>query len=125
MIVGDRVNAIEAEIKNREANTGMNIGMKIVDVKEKDGNVEYDYEYTVDYGEAGSIKIRGTIIGRDEPKETLESWKKDKKLSKEDTERLVNLINYLGSVHGTLVARVLSYRPPLVPPRLSVQQKKE
>ena len=123
MIVGDRVNKIEAKIKDRSENAPMNIGMRITDVKEENDMVEYHYEYSVNYGNAGSIKISGVIYARDEPKEVVESWKKDKKLPKEHMERLVNVINYLGSVHGTLVARVLNYRPPLVPPRLSVKEK--
>jgi len=123
MIVGDRVNAIEAEVKDRNAQEAMNIGFTIKDVRENGDIIEYDYEYNVSYGNAAKITIRGTIIGRDEPKEILESWKKEKKLPPKEMERLVNIINYLGSVHGTLVARVLNYRPPLVPPRLSVKQE--
>ena len=123
MIVGDRVNGIEAEIKDRSAQPNLNIGFKITDVREIEGGVEYDYEYTVNYGEAGRIVIKGTLVGRDEPQEILESWKKDKKIPPKEMERLINVINYLGSVHGTLVARVLNYRPPLVPPRISVKEE--
>ena len=123
MIVGDRVNAIEAEVKDRNAQEGMNIGFTIKDVRKNGDLVEYDYEYNVSYGDAARITIRGTIIGRDEPKEILEGWKKNKQIPPKEMERLVNIINYLGSVHGTLVARVLNYRPPMVPPRLSVKQE--
>ncbi|MEM4331450.1 MAG: hypothetical protein QXI89_01660, partial [Candidatus Anstonellales archaeon] len=82
---------------------------------------EYHYVYTVEYKGVGSITLKGVLFGRDEPKDVVEQWKKNKKLDKEQTERLINIINYLGSSHGTLIARVLNYRPPIVPPKIKVE----
>jgi hypothetical protein len=121
MIVGDRVDYIEANIKSRIQNAGMNISMRLLDVKKKDDMLEYYYEYNVDYKDAGHIMIKGAIIGKNEPEEIFANWEKNKKVSAEQMQKLVNMINYVGSAHGTLVARVLNFRPPMIPPKLSVK----
>jgi hypothetical protein len=122
MIIGDRVDKIDASINERKEHEGMNVSINITDVKDLgQGLIEYHYIYTVEYKGVGSMTLRGVLIGRDEPEEVLKEWNKNKKLSKEQMERLLNIINYIGSVHGTLVARVLNYRPPILPPRIKVE----
>ncbi len=125
MIIGDRVDEINAKIQERKEHDGINITMNIRDIVERDGIIEYHYVYNVEYKNVGYISLKGVLFGRDEPKEIIEEWKKNKKIDKENMERLLNVINYVGSIHCTLVANVISYKPPIMPLTLKIKEEQE
>lgn len=121
MIIGDRVNRIEAFVKDRTTFEGMKINVVVKDVREENNRLEIDYVYEVDYGAHGNLKIEGTLFAEEEKdlkEKILEEWGKNKKLDENFAERFFNTVNFLGSAHGTIIARVLNMRPPLIPPRI-------
>ncbi len=127
MIVGGKIERVEAEKKKDGKIEGLKIDIKIDDVKVKDENVEIKYTYTAEYAKGmGEIKISGVLYAKEDEKvakEISESWNKDKKnrtIPKSYASSLLSAINYTGSANGTLVARVLNLSPPLVPPKLQV-----
>jgi len=126
-IFGDRVDGIEARVHKRERWSGLSINISMRDVKEgANGVVEFHYAYAATYGDkVAEIKIEGVMFARfdsDEEKEkVLNLWKEKKKVPKEHLAVLLNAINYACSAHGTIIARVLNFAPPLIPPRLRVE----
>ena len=129
MLLGDRVVKIEAEIKEIKPHRGLKINIAIRDVKRNGKRLSIDYLYSVNYGEdIGYINIHGRMFAEEEEKEAKkleEAWKKDGKLPKQYMEKLLNAINYTCSSHATIVARVLNYLPPLIPPKLAVKEEKK
>lgn len=123
MIVGDRINRIDAQINPDAPFNGFKIDIKMGEVK-KEGKdrMLVDYIYTVDYDKVGKLMLYGTVFETDEKKipQLEESWKKNKRLPNDYVEEMINIINFVGSAHGTIVARVLNIRPPIIPPKLSL-----
>jgi hypothetical protein len=123
MIVGDRINRIDAQINPDAQFSGFKIDIKMGDVrKDARDRLLVDYVYTLDYDKMGKVLLYGTVFESDAKKipELEESWKKNKRLPREYVEELVNIINFVGSAHGTIVTRVLNIRPPILPPKLSI-----
>jgi len=128
MIVGDRVNKIEADISATANYEGFKIDIKMGDVrKEAADRLLISYIYTVDYGALGKVSLYGVVVEGD-PKvipNLEDTWTKTKRLPPEYMEQLVNVINFLGSAHGTIVSRVLNVRPPIIAPKLAVKQAED
>ena len=129
MIIGDRVDAVEAEIKERKPHKGIKLNIVLTDMKELEGKrIAIGYEYTTTYDGVGYIKVKGEMYAEEDDKtrkKLLSEWKKGRKVPKDYMERLLNTINYTGTSHATLIARVLNYPPPLMPPRLGLAEKKK
>ncbi len=121
MIVGDRVNGIEAKLNKRSGFEGLSISIKVNDVKEDGDRLVFDYTYRVDYTkDVGYIQINGEMFAQEDEeltKKILDGWKKNNRIIDEYDERLLNAINYAASAHSVIVARVLSFAPPIIPPR--------
>ncbi|MGB9719533.1 MAG: hypothetical protein ACPL06_02990 [Candidatus Anstonellales archaeon] len=128
MIVGNRVNSIEAKRGESEIKR-LDIRIGFRDVRESKNSkeiLEIDYEYVAAYGEdAGEIKIGGTIFTKEDEKTKkaiLDEWKKNKKLPDDYMEAALNNVNFMGAANGTIIAKVLNTTPPLLPPRLRMQK---
>ena len=67
----------------------------------------------------------GELIGKDEPKEILDKWKKEKKLSAKENARILNAVSYVGTAHAVLVARLINYPPILNMPTFRVEAAKK
>ena len=127
MIIGDRVDKIEAEIKERKPHEGLKLNIGIRGVEKKENQILIRYAYEVVYEGVGVIRVEGVVMAEEDEKKTkeiLESWEKKKKLPNDYMERLLNAINYTCTSHATIVARVLNYPPPLTPPRLTIRENK-
>ncbi|MCX6774190.1 MAG: hypothetical protein NTY68_04315 [Candidatus Micrarchaeota archaeon] len=125
MIVGDRINRIEADVSATANYEGFKIDIKMGDVrKEADDRLLISYIYTVDYGTVGKVSLYGVVVEGDAKAipNLVETWTKTKRLPPDYMEQLINVINFLGSAHGTIVARVLNVRPPIIAPKLAVKQ---
>jgi hypothetical protein len=128
MIVGDRISRIDAQINPNVGFSGFKIDIKMGDARrEGKDRLLVDYIYTLDYEKMGKIVIAGTVIEADEKKipQLEEAWKRDKKLPNDYMEELINIINFVGSAHGTIIARVLNVRPPIIPPKLTIGSGEE
>ncbi len=122
MIISDAVVKVEAEVKERPKSRAWKSTISIEDVKEREDLTVYQYKYLVTYedGKVGKISIEGELYGKDEPKEALELWKKEKKLPAKELERLLSIINYIGPAHATIVARVINFPPPIPVPTIRI-----
>lgn len=122
MIVGDRVKKVEGEVFKRERFQNLSINISVKEVREEGGNLVIDYIYEARYEpEKAYLKIEGEVFDKEEKnkrKEILEKWQKDKVLPDDYLGYLMTAINFICSAHGTLLARILGYTPPLVPPRI-------
>jgi len=124
MIVGDRVNKIDADIDTAKSFEGFKIDIKMGEARKEGDRMLINYIYTVDYGAVGKVSLYGTVVEGD-PKLVAsldEAFAKTKRLPPDYMEQLVNVINFLGSAHGTIVSRVLNVRPPIIAPKLAVRQ---
>lgn len=129
MIIGDKVSKVEADIKDRKQHKGVKLNIVVKGVKEaEDNRIGFDYLYDVSYGDdIGYIKVEGTMFAQEEEgmrDKILRDWKDKKKIADNYMERLLNAINFSATAHSTIIARVLSYSPPLVPPKITVNKKK-
>jgi len=124
MIVGDRVNKIDADIDTAKSFEGFKIDIKMGEARKEGERLLINYIYTVDYGAVGKVSLYGTVVEGDPKVVSLQedTWTKTKRLTPEYMEQLVNIINFLGSAHGTVVSRVLNVRPPIIAPKLAVKQ---
>lgn len=126
MIVGGRIDGIEAKRESQEEMKGLGINITIEDVKADGDNLEIVYIYQANYNEkVGYIKLHGTLFAQEDKKlvkEIKDEWAKSRKLADSYAETVINVINYSGSANGTLVARVLNLSAPLVPPRIQIDR---
>ncbi len=127
MILGDRVDKIKAEVKDRSKYKGITIHMKVDDVIDKDGDLlEIKYTTTFDYTQDSALmEISGTIVAKEDSKEKkrlLKEWKNKKQLPLDYLEKLLNVINFVDSAHGTIVARILNIRPPIKAMKLTLKK---
>lgn len=127
MIVGERIVEVSGK-KEAPANIkGLAINISVNDTRVNGEEVEVDYEYLASYEEkVGTIKIKGTILAREDKKvakDIAEEWKKSKKLPDIYAEMMLSAINYSGSANGTLVARVMNLTAPLIPPKIQLSKQ--
>lgn len=127
MIVGGKIEHVEAEKKTDGKMEGLDINISLDDVKVKNEDVKIRYTYSAKYEkDVGEIKIKGVLYAKEDKKlakEIADSWKKDKskrKIPSNYASTILSAINYTGSANGTLIARVLGLSPPLLPPKLQV-----
>ena len=126
MIVGERILEVSGKKEIGASIKGLSINIALEDVKNANGNVEITYVYTANYEDnVGQIKIKGTLMAKEEDKlarEIGENWTKNKKVPDEYAETVLSAVNYSGSANGTLLARVLGLTAPLIPPRIQLSK---
>jgi len=83
-------------------------------------SVKVEYEYDVVYEDNGKIVIKGEVEFED--KDVAEAVGKGERISPEVAERLINSINYVGTVNAVLIARALNLVPPVLLPKLRRRQ---
>ncbi len=130
MIVGGRIDEIEGKRtgNNAEVKGLSNIEIGVDNVTVDGEKVEITYNYKASYGESGYVKMKGVLVATEDKKlakDIKREWDEKKKLLQSYAEGIVNAISYSGSANGTLMARVLNFPAPLVPPRIQLQNKKE
>jgi hypothetical protein len=134
MIIGGKINEVEIKRKKDAPTTGfdINVNIKSIVEEEKEKKIIIEYEYSVNYKpDVASMRIVGELIGEfSNSKEILKEWEKSKKekrvakLPPEFSEEVLNAINYICSVNGTILARVLNIVPPIVMPKLQLEKEK-
>jgi hypothetical protein len=121
MVLGGRITAAEVKIDKREPTSKRNMNIEIKGMRLEKDILEIDYSYTVVYGDdAAKLKIEGTILAKEDgAAKIVERWKKKQGLPEDFSEDLINVINYAGSVNGTIIARVVDLAPPMAMPKLT------
>jgi hypothetical protein len=126
MIVGERILDVSGNKTTGASIKGLSINIALEDVQSQNGHIEITYVYTANYEEnVGQIKIKGTLLAKEEDKfasEIVDMWKKNKKVPDAYAETVLSAVNYSGSANGTLMARVLGLTAPLIPPRIQLSR---
>ena len=127
MITGERILKITGDRKKFEPIKNFKINVDIKDVKVKGEDIELEYYYSVEYETGvGNLEITGILFAKEDKKLTKEiadTWKKDKKLPENYIGNIMRTIIYTGSANGTLLARVMNFSAPFVPPNIRVGEK--
>lgn len=125
MITGGKVTAAEVRIEKEGPMAKRNVNIQIKDMKAEKGAIEIEYTYLVTYGDnAATIRIEGSLQAQEKDAEKIvENWKKKKDLPGNFAEEVLNAVNYIGSVNGTLIAKVVNLMPPLTLPKLIRKEK--
>tara|TARA_Y100000310_G_C20653814_1_gene800908 strand:+ start:433 stop:873 length:441 start_codon:yes stop_codon:yes gene_type:complete len=138
MIVGFNFNKINIERKKKLVK-GMKVkyNMDITKVSEQDypapspqqGILNFDFNFTVGYGEnIADLAIHGTVsymIPKEEMKKVMELWNKTKKLPKEISVPIINLILDRSNIKALELEQDLSLPTHLPMPSVNVDQKKD
>jgi hypothetical protein len=125
MITGGKITSAEVKIHKDGSTAKRSVNIQIKDMKIEKGVMTIDYEYRVTYGDdVATISIEGSLEAKEENGEKIvESWKKKKALPDDFAEEVLNVVNYVGSVNGTLIAKVVNLMPPLTLPKLVKKEK--
>ena len=127
LIVGNRIDKVEAAREKPEPRKGLNFKINITDVKVSGKKAEISYQYEAEYTEGvGYIKMEGTVIAEEEKAlidQVKKEWADSKKLPQEYAEVVLNAINYFGGINGVFVSRVINLSPPIMPPRFTLSKK--
>lgn len=123
MIVGSRINKVEAVREKEGPGKGLRVQMDIKDVGGKGEDVVVSYAFSAEYLDGiGKIAINGEVTDRTDRKladEARKMWKEKKDLPQDYKLGILNSINYVASVEGVLAAKIVRLAPPIAPPRIA------
>lgn len=126
MIVNSRVTKVEATRDKDGPGKGLKIQIDIKDVGGKGEDVDIAYEFTAEYLDGiGKIFVAGEITDRTDKKvadEARKAWKEKKDTPQDYKLAILNSINYVASVEGVLVSKIVRLPPPIAPPRLTKKE---
>jgi hypothetical protein len=127
---GVRFYQTEAESFKDEPFESITVDMGINEVRRKSkGEMVIDFSYNVDYKDnVAKLGLRGYLFLEGSEKELdkyVGSWRKQKKLPKELTAPLANLITFTSEVNGVLVARAIGIPAPVIPPKIELGKAKK
>ena len=124
--LGVRLDSVDAKREKDAPVKGVGININVENMKSVGTELMIDFIYTVTYEGVGYLKMSGIVFAKGtdkEVKEVEDKWKKEKKISEEIAQPLLNLINYSSGINGVLVTRAINLAPPLIPPRIEVSSK--
>ncbi len=96
-----------------------------LDIKEKELTIGYSYAVKYE-GNVGYIIIEGKIFAEEDEetiKEIKEEYEKNKRLPEKYMERVINVINYVGTINATIISNVVNLVPPVKLPILKVKSQ--
>lgn len=126
--------SINAEKKNAiKGKVNINNNVTIKDVEEKDlslgvnkqQSLRFIFEFISKYDpNVGSITLTGDVLFIEEAKkikEILDGWKKNKKLPKEVTSKVLNTILAKCNVQALILSEQLNLPPPIPLPKIQIK----
>lgn len=128
MIIGDTVNQVAVLIKDRNNVSFPSFNLRILDAIEDKDVLIIKYEVTYDYGNAGKIVLAGEVYEKDTDKDKfkivdlLRTWKEQKKFPSEYMSSLMTFINWVTTVHATVICQTIRFRPPVLPLSFNVKE---
>lgn len=126
MIVNSRVTKVEAIREKDGPSKGLKIQIDIRDVGGKGEDLDVGYEFTADYLDGvGRIVVAGEITDRVDKKaadDVRKAWKEKKDTPQEYKLSVLNSINYIASIEGVVVSKLVRLPAPIAPPRLSKKE---
>lgn len=129
MIVGDTINQVAVIIKERNNVPFPSFNVRILDVAEDKDVTVIKYEVTFDYGNAGKIVLTGEVYEKGEKQEAgkpdlVRFWKDNKKLPNDYLAQFMTFVNWVTTVHATVICQTIRFRPPVLPLNFNVEEKK-
>lgn len=138
MITGFTISRVEGSIQSFEALQRQRYPKINYNMKDMEGSGEklkatYEFEATYSDGEGkdaktiGGLKIQGTVEMKDTKENVasiVKAWKETGVPPKRISEELVESLNFRCGATGTLVAYALGLIPPLVVPKINIEEKK-
>jgi len=127
-IVGFNFNQINAEKSNKitgKLNIKNDLSIKDIEqekiaLEKSEEVLKFNFEYVINYEpNIGKIAITGNVLYMDEPKkvkETLDTWKKEKKLSKELAPRILNTILSKCNIKALILSQDINLPPHIKMP---------
>lgn len=127
MIIGGKVNSVQAKKLKEEQAQGLSVNMDVKGVTEEGGKLVVEYEYTIKY-EPGvaEMVVNGVIYAQEDEasrKAILKEWKENKKLIPSFAEDALTAVNYSATSTGTLLSYCVGLGAPLNVPRIRVEEK--
>jgi len=84
---------------------------------------EFTSKYEPDYG---SIRLVGNVLYMEDAKrvkEILDAWKKEKKLPKEVTGKIINVVLNKSNVQALILSEQVNLPPPVPLPKIQLESK--
>ncbi|GEM_PF-5067463 len=107
--------------------TNLAVGLNLSSVESKNGELTVGFVYAVRYNpNGGHINLSGTAVLEGEKNETalaLQKWKKEKKITGEVGEQLLNILTNASALNAIFIARVLDLGPPFALPQIKITEK--
>ena len=137
-IVGFNFTSVNAEKKDAlKGNVNINNNVTIKDITEKDlslgtskqKSLRFMFEFTSKYEpNVGSITLNGDVLFIEEAKkikEILDGWKKDKRLPKEVTTKVLNAVLGKCNVQALILSEQLNLPAPIPLPKVQIGEKQK
>ncbi len=138
MITGFTISKVEGNIESFEALQRQRYPRINYNMKDMEGSGEklkavYEFEAVYYDGDAkdaktiGGLKIHGTVEIKDTKESVasiIKTWKDTGVPPKKVSEEIVESLNFRCGATGTLVAYALGLIPPLVVPKINIEEKK-
>ncbi len=122
MIVGDVINQVAVIIKDRNNVPFPAFNLRILDVVEDKDVTVIKYEVTFDYGNAGKIVLTGEVYEKGEEHKLAKFWKDNNKLPNDYVPQFMSFVNWIATVHATVICQTIRFRPPLLPLTFNVKE---
>ncbi len=135
-VLGLKFTKLSVETKNPakgKISVNHNISVTDVDKSElflgtaKQTVLKVDFKFTADYEpKIANILIEGSLTFYEKPeviKETVEKWKKDKKMPDAVINEVLNTIVTKSNIEALILAREVNLPSPIQLPKVSVKQK--
>ena len=125
----DRILAEKISQVTKDTKVENNMKINDVGIIPKRGNIlKFDFEFTTEYKkDVGNLKINGNLLYSDNEKkikETLDSWRKSKKLDKEIMTSITNFILIKCNVKALMLSEQVNLPPHIRLPMLEIESKK-
>ena len=131
-IAGVELLKTEAIRKKLETHTGMDVKIRITNVKKREDNekqADIVFEHVIYYKpDIGSLTFHGNIIMESDEnglKELIEGWEKGKRIPEKIQRGVLELMTRSCCFNGVLIARTINLPPPVFPLTAELEGKKD